>query len=877
MKTMKLVASAAAVLASATAGAAQYGGATYYRFSITGKYTPDNGEHRHYQLSELALYDAAGNRLTTTNSISPAAKLECPADMLSQGEFSISRPFYAENIGGWEDEADEYAWRLFDGDLGTKTEQHCFVSEWTSASEEITWLTYNIRLTNGAPPVASFNIGTGDDSLTADGGACQPVSWRLEASADGVNWQTLYNVVNSGYVVDGNYAPVYSNASWLNGGTPIPVTSQYDASKFALSREVAVGSGETHRVEPKYFNFTVKSRHNPGSATSDGVWGPDCFELTEIALYDAGGVRLNLNLSLASDPEAATTALAAGEFSVTPKVESDDGNKRTYSYYTLDNPYDINWSVERVFDDNPATGGFHNNAFCHYLKPTTWFTYKMRLADDAAPVRAYNLAAGNMDENDGARTPVNWALQGSLDGVYYAPFAEEFNSSYVPQSSRTWYNGGSPIAAAAPPVPAYGIQYVVESGGTLELSCETVLDTLHVRSGGAVSVSDGAAAVWDVAKGDRLAVSGGGFTGAGEIVKTGGGTLEIGGANSLSGNVTVDAGTLAFVNASPAVDKKFFRISIKKRYDGVPVISDNYKPMEIGEIALYDASGVNVAQGLNFNDGSPEAPANEVPAGYFSITPNHASYQPMTHGENPSKMFDGIVDTKGIYSCDLSNPETGELWYPDPAAWPDPDDESTWLRFNIHLPDSANPVVAYNICAGNDTVNLPTRAPYSWRLEASADGREWTVVDEMDDCSRFTTQNSTWYNGGRKFAVAWPSDVSSVPEAATFRVASGATLALSGNELTTFKIDCASRGTVRNLAMAQGGSVYLENVAENTSAAADGSRTLPFAVEDASLDTARLASLSIYIDGSLSRDSRLTVSGGVMRVKKFHGLMLIVK
>ena len=100
MKTMKLVASAAAVLASATAGAAQYGGATYYRFSITGKYAPNNGEHRHYQLSELALYDAAGNRLTTTNSISPAAKLECPADMLSQGEFSISRPFYAENIGG---------------------------------------------------------------------------------------------------------------------------------------------------------------------------------------------------------------------------------------------------------------------------------------------------------------------------------------------------------------------------------------------------------------------------------------------------------------------------------------------------------------------------------------------------------------------------------------------------------------------------------------------------------------------------------------------------------------------------------------------------------------------------------------------------------
>ena len=865
MKTLKLVAAAAAaVLASAAAGAAQYKGATYYRFCITGKYRNGSGSDYNYQanyeMSELALYDAEGNRLTTTNSISPAAKIECPANLLAPGEYSISRPYYAESNGETPDTPDSNISHLFDGDLSTKTQQTNFRSYNTDVNDEKSWLRYNIRLTNGAPAVASFNIGIGDAATTADGGTRQPVSWRIEASADGVNWQTLYSVVNSGYVVkDG--ALVCDNSTWLNDETPIPVTRQYNDALADMTSEAVVGDGETLTIEPKYFKFTCKNRYG-------AHYYANLLELGEFALYDASGSRLNSGLSLASENEAAASSLNAGEFSVTPNGFS----------YNTNFGEEGNESVQNLFDDVLGTKAMLSGKYCWYLNPTTWFTVNMRLADGAAPVRAYNIATGNdTAAYGGKRTPDSWAVQASLDCGVWMTLAEEFKSSYFITANSTWLNGGTPIAAVSSPIPAYGIQYVVESGGTLELSRETVFDTLHVRSGGAVGIPSGAAAVWDVSLGDRLAIPGGGFTGAGEVFKTGGGTLEIGGENAFSGNVTVDAGTLAFANASPAVDKKFFRVSIKKRYDGVAIGSTMFWPLEIGEIALYDASGVNVAEGLNFYTDSAEAPANEVPAGYFSITPNHAYYRPATDGENPSKMFDGDVATKGIYNCDRHNSETGEYWYPDPAAWPDPNDESTWLRFNIHLAADADPVVGYNICSGNDTAAYPTRAPYSWRLEASADGTDWTIIDEMDECPRFTYANKTWFNGGRKFAVAWPSDVSSVPEAATFNVASDATLKLSGSSLSTFKIDCASRGTVRNLAMAQGANVYLENFAENVDVEPDGSAALPFSVADSSLDNAGLASVNLYFDGIRNGKYRLTVANGVLQVKRVEGFFILFR
>ena len=368
MKTSSMIISAAAVFAAATTfGAPTYTGATYYRFSITGKYAnggPDgNNFQGNYQMSELALYDADGNRLTTTATLSPASDLECAPAALLPGTYSITRPYYAENHDEMPDEPDPNVWKLFDGDLGTKTEQHCFRSDWTSVEQEVTWLRYNIRLPDGSPAVASFNIGTGDDSLKENYGTRQPVSWRIEASSDGVNWQTLYDVVNSEYVmVDNNL--VCSDSSWLNGGNPIPVTQRYDVSRFAMTRETAVEDGETRQVDPRYFNFTVKSRYTLV------VWGADCFELGEMALYDAGGNRQNLNLSLASNPEAEPTSLAAGEFSVTPKVYSTDENLKTYSYI-VDESHNEN--VRKAFDGDVTTKAMHTGAKCHYLKPQTYF------------------------------------------------------------------------------------------------------------------------------------------------------------------------------------------------------------------------------------------------------------------------------------------------------------------------------------------------------------------------------------------------------------------------------------------------------------------------------------------------------------------------
>ena len=64
-----------------------------------------------------------------------------------------------------------------------------------SPSEPDSWVKYVMRLTNGTPEIASFDIaGRFDSNLTNGNQYRQPTMWSVEGSVDGVNWDVLTNM-----------------------------------------------------------------------------------------------------------------------------------------------------------------------------------------------------------------------------------------------------------------------------------------------------------------------------------------------------------------------------------------------------------------------------------------------------------------------------------------------------------------------------------------------------------------------------------------------------------------------------------------------------------------------------------------------------------
>ncbi len=425
----------------------------WFRFSIKkveGGRVVDGGDQM--QISELALYDAAGKRVNLGLTLGSSATALNPGEMFPS--HSVHETHVPKN--------------LFDGDTGTKW----FVGGNTpSPSNPTTWLVVTMRLAADAASVVGYNFATGGDS--ASWFARNPTVWSLEGSADGVNWVT----VDERSVSQGPHA----NGAWYDSATPYKVFDALAAAVAGSGEIVKTGGGEAMfqgtftggvglRIAAgrftaipelsrcKWYRFSIKQ-----------VEKDNQMQLSELALYDAAGNRVNLDLALGSS----AAALSAGQMFVSPS-----GHPTNVAKHLFDGNMDTKWVVG---DNAPSP-----------LNPATWEVVTMRLADDAAPVASYNFATGGDSASWWARNPTKWMLETSADGVNWL-VVDERAVSQGPHANKAWYNGGSPYAVnggavAAPESAALG-KVSVAAGAELNLSVAVPVKGLEVDAAGAGRIS----------------------------------------------------------------------------------------------------------------------------------------------------------------------------------------------------------------------------------------------------------------------------------------------------------------------------------------------------------------------------------------------------
>ena len=151
------------------------------------------------------------------------------------------------------------------------------------------------------------------------------------------------------------------------------------------------------------------------------------LQLSELALYNWQGDRVNSPLTVVADGTAATdlaigrvSGYVASGLSGNPFSNSGDGLVNLFDKSTGSKMYRVANAAP-----NPET-------------ESTWIVLTMRLADTAKPA-AYNFATAN--DSVGARSPTGWIVECSTNGVDWAIADTRANIAW-PTTTYTWWNGG---------------------------------------------------------------------------------------------------------------------------------------------------------------------------------------------------------------------------------------------------------------------------------------------------------------------------------------------------------------------------------------------------------------------------------------------------
>ena len=150
------------------------------------------------------------------------------------------------------------------------------------------------------------------------------------------------------------------------------------------------------------------------------------LQLSELALYNWQGERVNSPLTVVADGTVATN-LAVGQ--ATGYVEG--GANRTFS-----GSYE---SLSQLFDNSTGSKMYRiANVKLDPETESTWIVITMRLAANAKP-QAYNFATAN--DSVGTRSPTGWIVECSTNGVDWTVADTRANIAW-PTTTFTWWNGG---------------------------------------------------------------------------------------------------------------------------------------------------------------------------------------------------------------------------------------------------------------------------------------------------------------------------------------------------------------------------------------------------------------------------------------------------
>lgn len=334
----------------------------------------------------------------------------------------------------------------------------------------------------------------------------------------------------------------------------------------------------------------------------------------------------------------------------------------------------------------------------------------MHLADGDYSVSQYNLAS-TYEGNTLDRYPTAWVLESSADGSDWKEVDRQTESTTdAPTTTSTWYNNGgkgsSPTAFFDLVAPKVCEHKNTEAIDAVEPTCTEPGRTAGLKCTDCNKVLE--ASVEIPAKGHLYDPEV--FTWDPEVTENDDG-YKIFRCTNVNHGVQCEATTWERVKADnpfTGFTEKYWRFTITGTPGGNPQFS---------EFALYDANGERQNKGLAYAN---QSDATKLEAGKFYNAKN-------INGN----VFDGNRGTK---------------YYGETPS------------YVMHLADTANPILYYNICSGNDTssATCQNRAPTTWTVEVSADGVSWTKLDvhnkiNTEDASQsgWTIANSTWYlNGG---------------------------------------------------------------------------------------------------------------------------------
>ena len=174
-----------------------------------------------------------------------------------------------------------------------------------------------------------------------------------------------------------------------------------------------------------------------GAWAENGCWtrvrfqktnGGKDLQLSEFALYNWQGERVNSSLTVVADGTVATN-LAVGQAS--GYVEDGLSGDRPFNF--------IYEGLPNLFDNSTGTKMFRTtNVALNPAAESTWVVFTMRLAANTKPV-AYNLATGN--DSVGSRSPTGWIVECSTNGVDWTVADTRANIAW-PTTTYTWWNGG---------------------------------------------------------------------------------------------------------------------------------------------------------------------------------------------------------------------------------------------------------------------------------------------------------------------------------------------------------------------------------------------------------------------------------------------------
>ena len=192
---------------------------TWFRLTVKENYGIRSGasttddDKNHIVIERFALYDADGVRQNVgfsrhggniqnngyTKSGNSGNVVKNAASGLQPGEIGLDRAGYVYVWGNRDFQ------NICDGTHDDSTSYLCYTrydyGPVLSPSNPDSWVKYVMRLTNGTPEIASFDIAGRFDSpytKTTDADKAnakrQPTMWSVEGSVDGINWDVLTNM-----------------------------------------------------------------------------------------------------------------------------------------------------------------------------------------------------------------------------------------------------------------------------------------------------------------------------------------------------------------------------------------------------------------------------------------------------------------------------------------------------------------------------------------------------------------------------------------------------------------------------------------------------------------------------------------------------------